>query len=153
MKRRALFPGSFDPFTIGHFSLVRRALTIVDEIIIAIGINESKNSFLPLEKRVEYIKQVFKDESRVRVVTYDDLTVNVVHREQASFILRGVRNSVDFEYERMIAEVNRALEGIETLLLFSEPELAHVSSSMVREVARFDKNVDVFLPLPLKVQK
>ena len=153
MKRRALFPGSFDPFTIGHFSLVRRALTIVDEIIIAIGINESKNSFLPLEKRVEYIKQVFKDESRVRVVTYNDLTVNVVRREQASFILRGVRNSVDFEYERMIAEVNRALEGIETLLLFSEPELAHVSSSMVREVARFDKNVDVFLPLPLKVQK
>ena len=146
MKRRALFPGSFDPFTIGHFSLVRRALTIVDEIIIAIGINESKNSFLPLEKRVEYIKQVFKDESRVRVVTYNDLTVNVVRREQASFILRGVRNSVDFEYERMIAEVNRALEGIETLLLFSEPELAHVSSSMVREVARFDKNVDVFLP-------
>ena len=151
MKRRALFPGSFDPFTIGHFSLVRRALTIVDEIIIAIGINESKNSFLPLEKRVEYIKQVFKDESRVRVVTYDDLTVNVVRREQASFILRGVRNSVDFEYERMIAEVNRALEGIETLLLFSEPEFAHISSSMVREVACFDRNVDVFLPLPLKV--
>ena len=151
MKRRALFPGSFDPFTIGHFSLVRRALTIVDEIIIAIGINESKNSFLPLEKRVEYIKQVFKDESRVRVVTYNDLTVNVVRREQASFILRGVRNSVDFEYERMIAEVNRALEGIETLLLFSEPEFAHISSSMVREVACFDRNVDVFLPLPLKV--
>lgn len=153
MKRRALFPGSFDPFTIGHFSLVRRALTIVDEIIIAIGINESKKFFLPLEERVEYIERVFKDEPRVHVVVYDDLTVDVVRREKASFILRGVRNGVDFEYERMIAEVNRTIEGIETLLLFSEPGLAHISSSMVREIFRFGRDIDVFLPLPLKEEK
>lgn len=151
MIRRALFPGSFDPFTIGHYSLVQRALTMVDKVIVAVGINESKNFLLPLEERVNYIRRVFENEKRVRIVVYDDLTVDVARREKATFILRGVRNGVDFEYERMIAEVNRSIEGVETLLLYSEPDLAHVSSSMVREIYRFGRPIDRFLPLPLDI--
>ncbi|MDD6209011.1 MAG: pantetheine-phosphate adenylyltransferase [Bacteroidales bacterium] len=149
--RRALFPGSFDPFTLGHYSLVRRALTMVDKVVIAVGINESKNFLLPFEERVNYIKRIFENEKRVKIVVYEDLTVDVARREKATFILRGVRNGVDFEYERMIAEVNRSIEGVETLLLYSEPDLAHISSSMVREIYRFGRPIDRFLPLPLDI--
>ena len=150
MIGKALFPGTFDPFTIGHYSLVNRALTIVEEVIVAIGVNESKNSLLSVDERVKYIERIYAGEKRIRVVKYADLTVDVVCREGAAFILRGVRNGVDFEYERMIAEVNRTLEGIETLLLFSEPALAHISSSMVREIYRFGREIDDYLPIPLK---
>ena len=147
---KALFPGSFDPFTIGHYSLVNRALTVVDEVIVAVGVNETKGSLLTVDERVKYIERIYAGQERVRVVKYADLTVDVARREKAAFILRGVRNGVDFEYERMIAEVNRTLEGIETLLLFSEPALAHISSSMVREVSRFGREIDDYLPIPLK---
>jgi len=147
---KALFPGSFDPFTIGHYSLVNRALTVADEVIVAVGVNETKGSLLTVDERVKYIERIYAGQERVRVVKYADLTVDVARREKAAFILRGVRNGVDFEYERMIAEVNRTLEGIETLLLFSEPALAHISSSMVREVSRFGREIDDYLPIPLK---
>ena len=124
-RRIALFPGTFDPFTLGHQSLVKRVLTCADAVVIAIGI---------------------KEEPRVKVITYSGLTVDVAQQEQASFILRGVRSVIDFEYEKAIADVNRQLTGIETLLLFTEPAYAHISSSVVRELLHFGKDVSAFLP-------
>ena len=144
--RIALFPGTFDPFTIGHKSLVERGLTCVDEIVIAIGINEKKKTYYTLEQRIEAIRRLYADEPRVRVVSYSGLTVDVAQREKARFILRGIRSVIDFEYEKSIADVNRQLTGIETLLLFTEPAYAHVSSSVVRELLHFGKDVSPFIP-------
>ena len=144
--RIALFPGTFDPFTIGHKSLVERGLTCVDEIVIAIGINEKKKTYYTLEQRIEAIRRLYADEPRVRVVSYSGLTVDVAQREKAQFILRGIRSVIDFEYEKSIADVNRQLTGIETLLLFTEPAYAHVSSSVVRELLHYGKDVSPFIP-------
>ena len=144
--RTALFPGTFDPFTIGHAALVRRALGIVDELYIAIGINIGKHTMLTLDERVERIAALYKDESRIHVVSYEGLTTDFAQSVGAQFIIRGVRSSVDFEYERSIADVNRMLTGIETLLLISEPQYAAISSSMVRELARFGKDIGPYLP-------
>ena len=144
--RIALFPGTFDPFTIGHKSLVERGLTCVDEIVIAIGINEKKKTYYTLEQRIEAIRRLYADEPRVRVVSSSGLTVDVAQREKAQFILRGIRSVIDFEYEKSIADVNRQLTGIETLLLFTEPAYAHVSSSVVRELLHFGKDVSPFIP-------
>lgn len=144
--RIALFPGTFDPFTIGHKSLVERGLTCVDEIVIAIGINEKKKTYYTLEQRIEAISRLYAEEPRVRVISYSGLTVDVAQREKAQFILRGIRSVVDFEYEKSIADVNRQLTGIETLLLFTEPAYAHISSSVVRELLHFGKDVSQFIP-------
>ena len=144
--RTALFPGTFDPFTIGHAALVRRALGIVDELYIAIGINIGKHTMLTLDERVERIAALYKDESRIHVVSYEGLTTDFAQSIGAQFIIRGVRSSVDFEYERSIADVNRMLTGIDTLLLISEPQYAAISSSMVRELARFGKDIGPYLP-------
>ena len=131
-KRIALFPGSFDPFTIGHASLVSRGLQLVDEIIIAIGINDQKKGFFPLEKRLDAIRELYKEEPRVQVTSYQSLTVDFAEQMGAGFILRGIRSTLDFEYEKNIADLNRQLKGIETLILFTEPEYASISSSVVR---------------------
>ena len=144
--RTAVFPGTFDPFTIGHAALVRRALGIVDELYIAIGINIGKHTMLTLDERVERIAALYKDESRIHVVSYEGLTTDFAQSVGAQFIIRGVRSSVDFEYERSIADVNRMLTGIDTLLLISEPQYAAISSSMVRELARFGKDIAPYLP-------
>ncbi len=144
--RTALFPGTFDPFTIGHAALVRRALSIVDELYIAIGINIGKHTMLTLDERVERIAALYKDEPRIHVVSYEGLTTDFAQSIGAQFIIRGVRSSVDFEYERSIADVNRMLTGIDTLLLISEPQYAAISSSMVRELARFGKDISSYLP-------
>ena len=145
-RRIALFPGTFDPFTLGHQSLVSRVLTCADVVVIAIGINEKKQTYYTLEQRVEAIRNLYADESRVKVITYSGLTVDVAQQEGACFILRGVRSVIDFEYEKAIADVNRQLTGIETLLLFTEPAYAHISSSVVRELLHFGKDVSAFLP-------
>ena len=145
-RRIALFPGTFDPFTLGHQSLVKRVLTCADAVVIAIGINEKKQTYYTLEQRVEAIRHLYADEPRVKVITYSGLTVDVAQQEGASFILRGVRSVIDFEYEKAIADVNRQLTGIETLLLFTEPAYAHISSSVVRELLHFGKDVSAFLP-------
>ena len=145
-RRIALFPGTFDPFTLGHQSLVKRVLTCADAVVIAIGINEKKQTYYTLEQRVEAIRSLYADEPRVKVITYSGLTVDVAQQEGASFILRGVRSVIDFEYEKAIADVNRQLTGIETLLLFTEPAYAHISSSVVRELLHFGKDVSAFLP-------
>ena len=145
-RRIALFPGTFDPFTLGHQSLVKRVLTCADAVVIAIGINEKKQTYYTLEQREAAIRALYAEEPRVNVITYSGLTVDVAQHEQASFILRGVRSVIDFEYEKAIADVNRQLTGIETLLLFTEPAYAHISSSVVRELLHFGKDVSAFLP-------
>lgn len=146
LKRIALFPGTFDPFTIGHESLVSRGLELVDEIIISIGINDTKRTHFSLEKRLEAIRELYKDEPRVRVMSYDSLTVDFARQMNAGFILRGIRTVNDFEYEKSIADVNRKLSGIETFILFTEPEHTHISSSIVRELLRYGKDISQFVP-------
>ena len=145
-RRIALFPGTFDPFTLGHQSLVKRVLTCADAVVIAIGINEKKQTYYTLEQRVSAIRALYAEEPRVKVITYSGLTVDVAQQEQASFILRGARSVIDFEYEKSIADVNRQLTGIETLLLFTEPAYAHISSSVVRELLHFGRDVSAFVP-------
>lgn len=146
MKRVAIFPGSFDPFTIGHASIVERGLPLFDEIVIGVGLNESKRALYAPAERVAAISRLYADEPRVRVESYDDLTIDFAHRVGAKFILRGLRSVKDFEYERDIANMNHRLSGIETVLLFTEPHYSSVSSSVVRELIAFGKDVSDFLP-------
>lgn len=148
---RAIFPGTFDPFTIGHESIVRRALTFIDEVIIAIGINEQKHSLFPVEKREQMIRDLYKDEPRVKVMSYNNLTVDFAHEVGANTIIRGIRTVKDFEYEETIADINRKLTGIETIFLFTEPDLASISSSIVRELMKYNKEVTQFLPKGMKL--
>ena len=145
-KRVALFPGSFDPFTRGHESIVRRALPLFDKFVIAIGVNADKRAFMTMEQRQAWIEQVFKGEPRVQVVTYTGMTVDVAREVGARFIVRGVRLIQDFENEKHLAEVNRDLTGIETILLYTLPEDSHISSSIVRELARYGQDVSTYLP-------
>ena len=145
-KRIALFPGTFDPFTIGHESLVTRGLELVDEIIVSIGINDKKLTYFSLEKRLEAIRNLYKDTPRVKVMSYNSLTVDFAKEVGARFILRGIRTVNDFEYEKSIADINRKLSGIETFILFTEPEHTHISSSIVRELLRYGKDISPFVP-------
>ena len=144
--KRAIFPGTFDPFTIGHESVVNRALCFIDEIIIGIGINEGKETYFPLEKRLSIVRELYKNESRVRVETYNSLTIDFAKDMKATLIVRGIRTVKDFEYEETIADINRKLSGVETILLFTEPELTCISSTTVRELLVFGKDVTQFLP-------
>ena len=144
--KTAIFPGTFDPFTKGHADIVERGLKIFDKVVIAIGINEGKTPFLPVEQRLETLHKLYGDNPQVEVCTYNGLTTDFAKQLGISIILRGVRSIKDFEYERDIADINYRLTGIETVLLFSKPELAAVSSSVVRELHHFGKDVSEFLP-------
>ena len=151
-KRTALFPGTFDPFTIGHESLVRRGLSLMDEVVIAIGVNESKKSYFTLEKRLDMIRRLYKDEPRVKVESYDSLTIDFARKVGARYILRGIRSVFDFEYEKTIADMNRTISGIETFVLFTEPALTHISSTQVRELLRYGCDVSSFVPIGMELQ-
>jgi len=151
MKKIALFPGTFDPFTIGHQSLVRRGLVLVDEIVIAIGINEGKQTYFSLEKRLDSIRRLYKEDRRIKVESYDCLTVDYAVQVGAQSILRGIRTVNDFEYEKSIADVNRKLTGIDTFILFTEPEHTHISSSIVRELLKYGKDISLFVPKETKL--
>lgn len=142
----AIFPGTFDPFTIGHENIVRRGLAIFDKIVIGIGRNAAKKALYSAEQRKEAIEQVFHDQSRVSVVVYEGLTIELAKQVGARFILRGVRTMADFEYEQQMAAANRQLADIETVLLFTEPELAHISSSLLRDLHSHDYDISKFLP-------
>jgi len=146
MTKIAIFPGSFDPFTIGHYSVVTRALAFVDEVVIAIGVNEAKKTFFPLERRMEIIQKTFAHEPRVKVKSYDSLTIDFAKKVNATIILRGIRSIADFEYEKTVADANRRLSGIDTILLFTEPQHSFISSTVVRDILRYDKDVKCFLP-------
>ena len=144
--KKAIFPGTFDPFTVGHASIVERGLPLFDRIVIGVGVNDNKRTLYTNEERVRNIQEIYANEPRVKVVAYDDLTVDLAKREEASFILRGIRSVKDFEYERDIAAMNERLSGVETVLLFTEPQYMSISSSVVRELLRFGKDVTEFLP-------
>ena len=150
-KRVALFPGSFDPFTRGHESIVRRALPLFDKFVIAIGVNADKHAMMTMDQRKAWIEQVFENEPRVEVITYSGLTVDVACEVGAGYIVRGVRLIQDFENEKHLAEVNRDLTGIETILLYTLPEYSHISSSIVRELARYGQDVSKYLPEGMKL--
>lgn len=150
-KKIALFPGTFDPFTIGHESLVKRGLLVMDEIIIAIGVNDSKQSYFTLAQRLKFISQLYKGESRVKVESYDSLTIDFAQKVGARYILRGIRSVIDFEYEKTIADMNRTISGIETFVLFTEPSLTHISSTHVRELLRYGHDVSDFIPRGMKL--
>ena len=138
--------GSFDPYTIGHDSIVRRALPLFDRIIIGVGFNERKKYMQTTEQRVETIRRIYETEPKIEVKQYNDLTVDFARREQAEFIIKGVRSVKDFEYEREQADINRQLTGIETVLFFAEAGMESISSSVVRELVHFGKDVRRFLP-------
>lgn len=148
-----LFPGSFDPFTTGHDDIVRRALAFAQRVVVAIGIHPTKHGLFTPQQRQEAIRRVYADEKRVEVMVYEGLTTDLALRVGADAIVRGVRNVTDFEYERNIAEVNRRLTGIETILLFADPSHAAVSSSVVRELMAYGKDVTPFLPLKSETEK
>jgi len=138
--------GSFDPYTIGHDHIVRRALPLFDRIIIGVGVNEHKQYMQSAEIRKRKIQELYQSEKRITVKTYSDLTIDFAHREMADFIIKGVRSVKDFEYEREQADINRRIGHIDTLLLLAEPGMESISSSMVRELVHFGKDVREFLP-------
>jgi pantetheine-phosphate adenylyltransferase len=144
--KTGIFVGSFDPFTIGHLSIVRRALPLFDKLVIGVGVNERKTYLHTTEERIEAISRLFADEPAVEVRSYSGLTVDFAHSVEAGFIVKGVRSMKDFEYEREQADINREIGGVETVLLFAEPQLAHISSSMVRELTHFGKDPAPYLP-------
>lgn len=144
--KRAIFPGTFDPFTIGHYSIVMRGLNLFDEIIIGIGVNQSKKTLFDMDNRVNMIRQAFKNEPRVSVETYDSLTIDFADAMGAKYILRGLRTVSDFEYEHTIANANRQLNGLETVLLFTETEYSFISSTVVRDLIRYGRDISGFLP-------
>ncbi len=144
--KAGIFVGSFDPFTIGHLSIVRRALPLFDKLVIGVGVNERKKTMLTAEQRIEAIRKLFENEPAIEVRSYSGLTVDFAHSVGAGFIVKGVRSMKDFEYEREQADINRQIGDVETVLLFAEPQLAHISSSMVRELTHFGKDPAPFLP-------
>ncbi len=143
----AVFPGSFDPITIGHYDLIKRALPLFDKIIVAVGTNSTKSSLFPLEERLEWLKIVFKDEPKISIDHFEGLTAHYCNRVNANFLIRGLRNSSDFDYEKTISQVNQIIShGIETVFLISNPQYSHISSTIVREVIKGNGNVEPFLP-------
>ena len=146
MKRIALFTGSFNPFTIGHKSIVDRALPLLDEIVVGRGINPAKEAADSVDKRVANSEKIWRNEPKVKVTAFSGLAVDAARQHGAQFLLRGVRTSQDYEYEKNMANVNRRLAGIETILIPTLPELEHVSSTLARELQRFGKTADFLLP-------
>lgn len=144
--KRAIFPGSFDPITLGHLDIINRALPLFDEIIIAIGINAEKKYMFPLEKRKHFIKETFANEPKIKVETYTGLTIEYCQEKNIDFILRGLRNPADFEFEKAIAQTNRKLAPVETVFLLTSAETSYISSSIVRDVLRNGGNVEGFVP-------
>lgn len=146
MKKIAVFPGSFDPFTVGHENIVLQGLTIFDQIIIAVGYNAEKKNYFSIEQRVEFIKAQFANEPRVTVEKYDNMTVDFVKSRNAQTILRGLRTAADFEYERAIAQINRKMSGIDSVFLLTKPEHTPVNSSIVRDILKHNGNASLFIP-------
>ncbi len=149
-KRIALFPGSFDPFTKGHYDIVKRGLAIFDEVVIAIGHNTAKKHYFEVDYMVERIQSAFDQGEPVSVVTYNELTADFAKKTGAKYLIRGLRNTTDFEYENSISQVNRYLNvNLETIFLITSPEYAHISSTIIREVHKYGGDVSPFLPYQL----
>ena len=150
--RRAIFPGSFDPITLGHFDIIKRGITLFDELIIAIGVNAEKKYMFSLNERKEFVTKTFAGEPKIKVMTYEGLTVNFCKDVNADFILRGLRNPADFEFEKAIAHTNRKLSEIETVFLLTDSSTSYISSSIVRDVIRNGGDYSVLVPDSVNVK-
>ncbi|WP_299337129.1 pantetheine-phosphate adenylyltransferase [uncultured Psychroserpens sp.] len=150
--KRAIFPGSFDPITLGHYDIIERSVKLFDEVIVAIGINADKKYMFSIEERQQFIEDAFKDEPKVKVVTYKGLTVDFCKKNNVEFILRGLRNPADFEFEKAIAHTNRDLAPIETVFLLTAASTSYISSSIVRDVIRNDGDYTKLVPKSVRVK-
>ena len=150
--RRAIFPGSFDPITLGHYDIIERGVTLFDEVIVAIGINADKKYMFTLEERMNFIKESFKDEPKVTVVSYKGMTVDFCLKNNVKFILRGLRNPADFEFEKAIAHTNRDLAPIETVFLLTAAKTSYIASSIVRDVIRNNGDYTKLVPKTVRVK-
>ena len=144
--KKAIFPGSFDPITLGHEDIIKRGISLFDEIVIAIGVNAEKKYMFSLDERKRFIEETFKNEPKVTVITYEGLTIDVCHKLKANFILRGLRNPADFEFEKAIAHTNRVMSKIETVFLLTAARTSFISSSIVRDVLRNGGDISQLVP-------
>ena len=151
--KRAIFPGSFDPITLGHYDIIKRGVTLFDEVIVAIGINADKNYMFSLEERQKFIEEAFANEPKIKIMTYQGLTVDFCKEVDAQFILRGLRNPADFEFEKAIAHTNRYLSTIETVFLLTASKTSFIASSIVRDVIRNNGDYTKFVPNSVRVKK
>jgi pantetheine-phosphate adenylyltransferase len=151
--KKAIFPGSFDPITLGHFDIINRGVTLFDEVIIAIGENSSKDYMFSLEERKQFIENTFKDNPKVKVMSYSGLTTEFCKEIGVDFILRGLRNPADFEFEKAIAQTNRHLSTLETVFLLTSAQTSFISSSIVREIIRFDGDYKKLVPDTVRIKK
>ena len=147
MTKTAIFPGSFSPFTVGHQSVVDRALPLFDKIIISIGINSEKNQYFTIEERLQWIKDIYGNNPKIEIKFYEGLTVDFCKKENANYILRGLRDSHDFKFEKRIAQMNKDLNNeIETIFIITPPEISHISSSIIRDIIKNGGDVSKFIP-------
>jgi pantetheine-phosphate adenylyltransferase len=151
--KKAIFPGSFDPITNGHFDIIKRGVSLFDEVIVAIGVNAEKKYMFSLEDRKRFIEEAFKDEPKVRVISYSGLTIDLCKKENADFILRGLRNPADFEFEKAIAHTNRVMSKIETVFLLTAARTSFISSSIVRDVLRNGGDISQLVPESVLTKK
>jgi pantetheine-phosphate adenylyltransferase len=150
--KKAIFPGSFDPITLGHFDIIKRSIPLFDEIVVAIGINAEKKYMFSLEDRKRFIEEAFADEPKISVVTYEGLTIDFCKKIKAQFILRGLRNPADFEFEKAIAHTNRRLSKIETVFLLTAAKTSYISSSIVRDVIRNGGEYQMLVPDSVRIK-
>ncbi|MCO4821471.1 MAG: pantetheine-phosphate adenylyltransferase [Flavobacteriaceae bacterium] len=150
--KRAIFPGSFDPITLGHFDIIKRGVTLFDEVIVAIGVNSDKKYMFSLEERKKFIENTFADEPKIKVMTYKGLTVDFCKEINVEFILRGLRNPADFEFEKAIAHTNRDLAPIETVFLLTSAQTSYIASSIVRDVIRNNGDYTKLVPKSVRVK-
>eukprot|EP00916_Digyalum_oweni_P017337 GHVL01028366.1.p2 GENE.GHVL01028366.1~~GHVL01028366.1.p2 ORF type:complete len:159 (-),score=20.91 GHVL01028366.1:917-1393(-) len=152
MRNIALFPGSFDPFTIGHENIVLSAIDLFDEIIIGIGTNTTKVYFYPINQRMEWIEELFAEHTKIKVVQFSGLSVDFSKKINANYILRGIRTAADFEYERAIAQVNKNMSGIESVFLLTTPEHTPVASSIVKDIIKHGGDAEKFIPAKIRAK-